>query len=304
MTSAAPVLNPQHVATLTQVNLNDFFEATGLPARWRGPFLHRLGWMFRGPARFFAEQIVRFDNLVGERGLPAGAEWLLRQYVRALQAAGRERLPASGPALIVANHPGMADTVSLFRAIGREDLRIVALERPFLQALPNARRHLVFVPEDPGARMPAARAIVAELRAGRAVLTFPAGEIEPDPSVMRGAVESLHQWSDSVTLFARMVPDVRIVPAIVSGVISAAAQRNPIARLRRTPKGRERMAATLQIMFPAYQAVTARVAFGAPLLARDLIAAKAEVNAAVIAAARALIEHPPPEWQTLVRGLR
>jgi 1-acyl-sn-glycerol-3-phosphate acyltransferase len=289
------------VDTLTRINLDDFFDSLGwTPGRHNRALLEGLMWL---PARRFAEQVARYDALVAERGLPHGAEWILKRYLRELRVAGREHFPASGPVLVLANHPGMADTAALFVALGRPDLRIVALERPFLKTLANTSRQLIYVPNDPAQRMPVARAVVAQLRAGRAVLTFPAGEIEPDPAVMPGAVGSLARWSDSVSLFARLVPETQVVPVIVSGVLHAAPQQHPFLRLRRDQKDKEKLAAMLQILWRGYQAVTVRVAIGAPLPARELLSS-GEPQRAVVEAARQLIEHPPTDWQTLVRGLR
>ena len=78
-------------------------------------------------------------------------------------------------------------------------------------------------------------------RKQRLPIPAPQGEIEPDPSVLPGAVESLHQWSESIGLFVRLAPEARIVPAIVSGVLSASAQCHLITRLRRRPEGRKRL---------------------------------------------------------------
>ncbi len=116
------------------------------------------------------------------------------------------------------------------------DLRIVAAQRPFLEALPNVTRQLIFVPEQDGQRMGVVRAVVSHLRLGGAILTFPAGQIEPDPISMPGAVESLASWSESIAIFSRLVPEVKIVVAIVSGVLWPAATQSPITRLRRQQK--------------------------------------------------------------------
>jgi hypothetical protein len=67
------------------------------------------------------------------------------------------------------------------------------------------------------------------------------------------------------------------------------------------------MAAMLQIMIPAYQSVTARVAFGPPLLAADLVAADSDpvaITRAVTTHARRLIESPPTSWETILVGHR
>ncbi|MGH3148999.1 MAG: glycerol acyltransferase, partial [Rubrobacter sp.] len=99
------------------------------------------------------------------------------------------------------------------------------------------------------------------------VLTFPGGRIEPDPAVLPGAVEALDRWSSSVDLFARLTPGLAIVPVVVSGVISRAALRNPLTRLRRHRRDREWLAASLQMLAPALRDVTVRVEFGRPAYA-------------------------------------
>ncbi|MBI3242427.1 MAG: 1-acyl-sn-glycerol-3-phosphate acyltransferase [Chloroflexi bacterium] len=295
-----------HFETLTEINIDDMFDSVGLADRLRGNRLLRGAvWL---PARGFARLITTFDKVVSEKSLVGGSEWLLKRVARRLEAAGRENVPPTGPALILSNHPGMADTISLFASLPRADLRVIANDRPFLQALPNVSRQMIYVPTAESAdKMPVIRAAVTHLRQGGAVLTFPAGEIEPDPAVAPGAVESLQKWSESIALFARLAPQTRIIPAIVSGVVSAAAQHHPLTRLRRTPRGRERMAAMLQIMVPAYQSVVARVAFGPPLLAADLVAANPNASAitrAVTTEAQKLIESPPISWETLLVGDR
>ena len=292
------------VEALTEINLDDFFESLGLAQlRWGRGLLR---WLFRPAARRFAQTVAAFDGEVGERGLQAGSAWILKRMTRRLEVAGRENIPADGPVLILANHPGMADTIGLFTSVPRPDLRIIALARPFLHALPNVSRQLIYVPTE-GARMPVVRAAARHLREGRAVLTCPAGEIEPDPTVMPGAAASLQNWSQSIGLFARLVPQTRVVPAIVSGVVSPAALRNPLTRLRRARKDRERMAAALQVMIPAYQGVTVRVAFGPPLAGAELVAGgvdAAAITRAVVERAQSLIETPPAAWETLLIGER
>lgn len=296
--------NAAQVEALTEINLDDFFESMGLTQlRWGRGLLR---WLFRPAARRFAQTVAAFDEMVVERGLQAGSEWLLKQMTRKLEVAGRENISADGPALILANHPGMADTLALFASVSRPDLGIIARDRPFLQALPNVARRLIYVPAG-GDRMPVVRAASRHLREGRAVLTFPAGEIEPDPAVMPGAAASLQNWSQSIGLFARLVPQTRIVPAIVSGVVSRAALRNPLTRLRRTRKDRERMAAALQVMIPAYQGVTVRVAFGPPLAGAELAGGSADaatITRAVAERVQSLIETPPAAWETLLVGER
>ena len=290
------------IDALIRVNLDDFLDSLGLAKLRFGRGL--LEAIFRPSARRFAEQIATFDQINGDKGLPAGADWLLKHYMATLEVAGRAQVPDTGPLLVVCNHPGMADTIALFVALGRPDLRIIANDRPFLRALPNATKQLIRVPEG-GERLSVVRSVLANLKAGRAVVTFPAGKIEPDPGVMPGARASLDAWSDSATLFAQRVPETVIVPAIVSGVQSAGAQRNPLRMLRRQEKDRDKMAAGLQILLPRYRGVPIRVCFGPPMKAADLLRDHPEpggLHAAVLAAAGQLIDSPPAEWRLVAKG--
>jgi hypothetical protein len=188
--------------------------------------------------------------------------------------------------LLVANHPGLCDTVALFATIPRADLRVVAAKRAFLDALPNTARYLFTVVEESPERLGLIRATTRHLRDGGALLTFPGGRIEPDPAVLPGAVEALGRWSASVDLFARLVPDFIVVPAVVSGVLSPAALRNPLTLLRRREEDRRWLAATLQILAPTLHDVAVRVEFGHPIHADR----EAPVSQAVLGEMRRLIE--------------
>ncbi len=113
------------------------------------------------------------------------------------------------------------------------------------------------------------RAAARHLRGGGAVLTFPAGRIEPDPAVLPGAAAALDRWSSSADLFARLAPNLAVVPVVVSGVISPSALRIPVTRLRRQERDREWLAATLQMLVPALRNVEVRVEFGRPVHAEQ-----------------------------------
>ena len=101
-------------------------------------------------------------------------------------------------------------------------------------------------------------------------------------------MEALERWSASVDLFARLVPDLVVVPVIVSGVLSPTALHNPLTFLRRRKEDREWLAATIQMMIPALRNVTTRIAFGRPVHADD--SADKSVSRATLGEARRLIE--------------
>ncbi len=257
----------ERVEVLARACAEDLISAFGLGGLGPGAARALLRLLSSLPARRLARQIATYDEIVGEAGLPAGGSWAMEQMARRVAVEGAEGVPRGGPLLVVSNHPGLADAVALFSAMPREDLKVIAAERPFLSALPNTSKALIPVPERPGGRSKAARAAARHLRAGGAVITFPGGRIEPDPAVLPGAVEALGEWSGSVDLFVRLVPGLTVVPAVVSGVISPSALRNPLALVRSDPRDRRWLSATLQMLVPALRDVTTRVEFGPPLRA-------------------------------------
>ncbi|NRF65368.1 glycerol acyltransferase [Aquincola sp. S2] len=267
------------VDTLTEINIDDLFDAIGLAA-WRRTPLRRL---LRPPARRFADIAHEFDGEVAAHGLAEGSAWMLRRMSGGLEVRGLQHVPVHGPVCVLANHPGMTDTVALIASLGgRPDLRVIALDRPFLRALPAVARQLIFVPADdaPG-RLAVVRRGVQHLKDGGALLTFPAARIEPDPAVFgaRRALDALADWSASFAVFARLVPQTACVPALVSQVLDADAQRHPLTRLRRRPEDREKLAAALQVSITRYQRAKVRVSFGPAL----------QVDAADTAALRAAL---------------
>jgi 1-acyl-sn-glycerol-3-phosphate acyltransferase len=226
--------------------------------------LHSLmGCFLNIPARRITETIFQYDRLVGSEGLATGSEWLLEQFTR-LVVVGIPP-PAYGPLLIVGNHPGMVDAMAICAQVHRDDLRILAAERPILRLLPNVLTHLIFVPDDPQQRLSTIRAAASHLRTSGSLLNFPGGNIEPDPALHPDAANCLQYWSDSLDLLARLVPELTIVPAVTSGVISTNALRHPLSRLYRTAKQREWVAATLQVMLPRYRDTHVTLRFGEPI---------------------------------------
>lgn len=231
---------------LIRINLDDLVSAFG----WQNQPLLRtaLRRLFRPAAGRFAQHMLKFDRDVGKIGLPAAARKMLNSYVKNVHVFGMENLPAFGPTLFLSNHPGMTDALCLFAALRRSDLMIIALRRPFLQSLPNISEHLIYIDEDPASRIGAIRQAASHLRGGGALLTFPAGRIEPDPDVYTGASESLEKWLDSAGTFVRFAPETRIVPVLVRSVLWDKAVFHPLTRLRSGKAEREQLGASLQLL--------------------------------------------------------
>lgn len=231
---------------LTAINLDDLVASFG----WQDtPALaSMLRAVFHSPAQKFARQMLRFDADVAGRGLPAAAQDLFHRYAQKLTVHGAEHIPTEGPALFLSNHPGMVDTLALFIAIRRPDLRIIATERPFLQSLENTSQQLIFISDDPARRTSAVRRAAAHLKAGGAALTFPAGKIEPDAAVYPGALEALADWSESAGVFLRFAPQTKIIPTFVRGVLWSRAVKHPLTRIKRQQEERERLGAAFQLL--------------------------------------------------------
>lgn len=238
---------------LCDLNVDDILRALGGRRFWRAlPACRRI---FHRPALVLARHLLAFDKRVARTGLPAAAAWLLGSFTGAghLRAiVERPRPWLTGGRLFVANHPGLFDALGLAAAIGRDDLRILAIHRPFLRALPGLSGHLIAIPEaddpdrDTGLRA-AIRQATDWMRAGHALLTFPAGVIEPDPAWTSRAAASIGRWSRSTGIFARLVEGLEVHPCVVAGVGHPAFVHHPLGFLRRREADRAWLRAVLQL---------------------------------------------------------
>lgn len=231
--------------TLTQINLDDLVSSFG----WQDQYFPAsiLRGFFHQPARTFAKFMLDFDAELGNCGLVGASLRALGHYVQDVRVFGLDRVPDSA-FLALSNHPGMTDTLALFAALNRPALKVIALDRPFLMALPNMSRQLFFINDDPVSRIKLVRQVSAHLRTEGAVLTFPAGEIEPDPNIYPGAVESLKSWTDSVGVFVRLAPETVILPVLVRNVIWDKTANHLLLKIKKTRKEREKLAAALQLL--------------------------------------------------------
>ncbi|MCC6986214.1 MAG: 1-acyl-sn-glycerol-3-phosphate acyltransferase [Anaerolineales bacterium] len=288
-------MNSSNLDLLTGINLDDLVASFG----WQNsPLLSRLlRIFFRKPAQTFAQHVIEYDDKVGEAGIVEGGWNLTRRYDKDLRIIGADRIPESA-FLALSNHPGMTDTVALFAALNRPDLRIIALDRPFLNALPHTTSHLFYVHDDPAKRMTLVRQVSAHLKKGGAILTFPAGHIEPDPDVYPGAVESLKEWTDSVGVFVRMAPDAAILPVLVRSVVAKKYAHHWLLGIKKTKEEREKLATALQLLGMVIfgeKPVTVTIQIGKPIYARELGTTNTDViHQAVLAEMRFLIEDVPP----------
>jgi len=279
---------------LTSINLDDLVSSFGWQQR---PLLARLlRKLFLKPARTLAKYVAKFDNAVEEQGLVDASRQIAKHFVKDIRVFGLDLIPDSA-FLALSNHPGMTDTVSIFCALNIPQLKIIALDRPFLIALPNMSKQLFFVKDDPTSRMALIRQVSGYLRSGGSALTFPAGEIEPDPQVYPGATESLQSWTDSVGIFIRMAPEAAILPMLVRNVIWDKAANSPILKIKKTKVEREKLAAAFQLLAMIVwnvKPVSVTVQIGKPITVKEMGTTDMKIiHQAVLAEMTRLIESPP-----------
>jgi len=282
------------LGNLTRINLDDLVDAFG----WQGrPGLMRfVHTVFRLPARNFALQMLRFDALIAEQGLTQAACLTEQLYAKSVRVYGRTGVP-SGPILFLANHPGVTDTLALLASLGRDDLQAIALDRPFLISMPNLARHLAFVTDQTAARVALVRKIGMHLRQGGAALTFPAGRNEIDPDFSTQAARSLDAWIDSASAFARLAPDVVIVPVCVRGVYWRTTANLPFVRRRASADERQLLGSALQLLASiglGIRPVHIRIQFGTPIQTSALRSAGlVDLHSQVLAEMRRLVTSAP-----------
>lgn len=283
------------IADLRQTVSQEIYKVLGLAPDTR--LRHVLQPLIALPTTQFAKVAANFDRMVAESGFLEAMRDVLPRFVSGLEVSGQHEVPQQGPLLVAANHPGAADAIAVAASLPRTDLKMVVSALPFVRELPNAARHFIYTTLDPHQRMEVVRSSIRHLKDGGALLIFPRGVIEPDPEVLPGADESLSDWSSSLGIIARSVPQLEIVTAIVSGVLHRRSVRNPVTRIRKEPREQQKLAEIIQViqqmLMPRRMAVNARVSFGPPIEAGRMQDRDARsLTEQVIQAARQLLsEH-------------
>ncbi|MCI0521845.1 MAG: 1-acyl-sn-glycerol-3-phosphate acyltransferase [Chloroflexi bacterium] len=217
--------------------------------------LRRPAWARRAAEIAFHAPIARLTHILvdlnanaAQTGWRAAAAELLGHFVGSAEVHGADNLPEKGPLLVVSNHPAAYDAIMLASLLPRDDLKIVSSNISPITCLPAIAPHFIFVTNEAHGRMAAARAALHHMLEGGALLIFPRGEVEPDPAVSPGALESLARWSHSLDLFLRKAPQINTIVAIVSGVLSKHWFDSPLLRLWKQPQQRQKAAEVFQVI--------------------------------------------------------
>ena len=190
----------------------------------------------RKPTRWLADLLSRWDRQIERESFVETARDALHLFTSGFELSSADEIPQTGPLLAVANHPGMYDSIGAIVTVGREDVRVVAARRECFRVLPHINQHLLTIEKDASLRLEAVRHIIQALKEGQAVIIFPSGRLEPEPSLMPGAADALEQWSASVGIFLSKVPETRLLPILISQTLSPKAWHSWLARLPKTQK--------------------------------------------------------------------
>jgi hypothetical protein len=226
--------------------LIEIYRAAKIPD-WRA--VRRLvAYALRKPVSHFSGLIANLDTIIGRDGIVAAAKYALPELCRPADALGQEGIPASGPLVIASNHPGTYDAFSIISNLPRDDVKLIVSGIPFFQNLPHASRHFIFATHNTNERTNVIRQSIRHLQNGGALLIFPSGRLDPDPSVLPGAIDGLRRWSRSIEVFLRKVPESRLVLTITSGVLSGEYINHFIPRMFKNDHERRRITEFIQVI--------------------------------------------------------
>ncbi len=264
-----------HVDSLQRAITDEAFRALGFPA---DGWVRRLFGPLMGPAaNRLAKLAASFDQDLANFGISETARRYLPRFIDGITVCGTQNIPADGPLLVVSNHPGTLDGFVIISNLPRDDLKLIISGVPFVQALPAASKYLIYTPADAQLRIKTVRAAIRHLEIGGVLLIFPTGILDPDPAFLPGAYEALGDWSPSLEIFLRKVPQTRVLVTIVSGVLSPSCLRNPLTRLRKEFWQQQRIAEYIQVIQMMFFAkkfnLNPKVTFGEPLTTSELLAA-------------------------------
>ncbi|MEM5774213.1 MAG: hypothetical protein AAGU05_04360, partial [Anaerolineaceae bacterium] len=112
------------------------------------------------------------------------------------------------------------------------------------------------------------RESISHLKNGGAMLIFPSGHMDPDPCVHTGLPANFSEWSRSIELFLRKVPDTQLVISMVSNVVGHNFFHNPLTRLRKKLLDRQKLAEFIQnmqqLVLPGSVNISPRISFHLP----------------------------------------
>jgi hypothetical protein len=254
------VVEPASQGEVQGYLIDEIFKAMGLRAD--GLSRRCFGWVFMPFVKAFSRHASNFDQMVSRHGLQITTQEWLDRYIPGYQTRGATQIPAVGPLLIAANHPGTFDGMAIVSVIPRNDLKIVAAANPFFRCLPHTRQSFIYSTREPHVRMATLRSILWHLQNGGSLLIFPGGRLDPDPAYFpKAAQNALAGWSASLEFILQKVPQTKLILAINSGFVAPEYLNNCFTQILRQEAARQKLAEFIQVI---HQLVFNRVVMNQP----------------------------------------
>lgn len=121
---------------------DEIFYALGLQRR--GFLRNTFGWLFHAPTRRFTRATADVEKAVEQGELPAGSVSMINFLGIQPIVDGLLNIPLSGPVIILSNHPGAYDSISIASLIPHMDVKIIVMKTRFYQALPHTHPKLIY----------------------------------------------------------------------------------------------------------------------------------------------------------------
>jgi 1-acyl-sn-glycerol-3-phosphate acyltransferase len=282
----------QTIQKLSDSLIDEVVGSVGLP---KTHFTHWLGWrLFRKITDRFANIGTTFENIVESDGLPKASDYCLSLFCKDLKVSGVQNIPLSGPLLVATNHPGAYDGLTVFSNLPRNDIKWISTEIPFFRLLPHLESHMLFASRvDSRNRMVVLRNAIQHLKNGGVLVYFAAGHRDPDPDVYHGALKSMDGWLDIYDVFFKYVPDLTVLPVVISGVVGQHWAKHWLPRIRRKQIDQQRLSefgqVISQLLHPGKYYLSPSVSFGKPLSKVQLTSANETTLQMVISEAKVLL---------------
>jgi 1-acyl-sn-glycerol-3-phosphate acyltransferase len=260
------IVEKVHSASILEA-VENFHLSSGLLNKILKPLLSK-------PLYKFACMADEYDLRIERDQLPEATKWFLKHFITSLKINGQENIPQDGPLLIVPNHAGGVDFLTMMASITRKDFRVIANNHAIIDPLTFLPNHLLFIGNDTNDRSATIFSVLDELKKGHSVLVFPAGLLEPDPKLIPGAQDHLEYWSSSLGIFVKKIPNLKILPVVIGGTVSPSIYNSIFAKIRRNTKKRAKTAILmqymLQLMWPGKIPLDIEVTIGKPILREQL----------------------------------
>ena len=247
----------QHRDLLAKCVIEEISYALG--GKKKGFLTSILTLVFAKPALHLAGIVADFYNLVITESTQIAAMHTLPRFDISVKCTTQNLIQPTGPLLILANHPGGLDSVGILSCLHRSDVKALVSDVRLLRETDYLYKHMIFVDFKAIGGMTALRQAIEHLRSGGMLLLFPRGEVEPDPSCMPGAIESIEKWSPSIEILLRKVPESCVQFVTTSGAILPKLMTHPIVKIRRKIEARQKLAEFMQVIGSAISPGKSRV---------------------------------------------